>query len=111
MVKEHCKEKKDKGSGAVIALMAISSAITLLGAAFGVYAVLNNISFSVMSAKIPGVVFAAVVIFLGVRYFIASLRLKEKIRGMKFSWSNFKRQANSETSKSGKAFGAVKKAM
>lgn len=106
-----CKEKKNSGLGAVIALIAVASAITLLGAAFGVYAVLNNISFSVMGVEIPGVVFAAVVAFLGARYLIASLRLRDKIRGQEFSWKNFRKQVDPESSKSGKAFGAVRKAM
>jgi hypothetical protein len=88
---------------AVIVLLSISSAITLLGVAFGVYAVLNNVAFSVMSAQIPGVIFAAVVVFLGVRYFLASLRLRDKIRGMKFSWKNFRKQVNTGSPKSRKA--------
>lgn len=87
----HYKGKSNAGMAAVVALISISSAITLLGAAFGVYSVINNVAFSVMSTQIPGVVFAAIVVFLGVRYFLASLRLKGKIRGMKFSWKNFRK--------------------
>ena len=50
---------KAKGDGkmlAVAALMLVAAAITALGTIFAFYAALNGVSFSVLSAKIPGVI-------------------------------------------------------
>jgi xanthosine utilization system XapX-like protein len=76
---------------AIIGLIILSSLIVLFGAGFMVYAIINKISFSVMSAQIPASLFAAVVTFLGIRYFISSIKLAKQIKGKQFSWSNFKR--------------------
>ena len=67
-------------------------AIILLGAAFSVYSIVNNISFTVMSSQIHGMVFGAVIVFLGVRYLLSVQRLKAEVyKGTsRFSWSNFK---------------------
>jgi hypothetical protein len=37
--------------------------------------------------------FAAVVAFLGVRYFVSTIRLARKIKGMTFMWRNFRKAA------------------
>ena len=71
-------------------LLAVSSLITVFSVAFGVYAIAHNVNFSVMSAEIPGVVFAAVGAFLGIRYCLASLKMGSVISGKTFSWKNFK---------------------
>ena len=71
-------------------LLAVSSLITVISVAFGVYALVHNVSFSVMSAQIPGAVFAAVGAFLGIRYCFASLIMGSVISGKSFSWKNFK---------------------
>lgn len=92
-------EMKKKSGGklaAVIALFAGSCIITLLGVGFAVYSILNGVSFKVFNADIPGFVLAAVVIFLGVRYFLASMKMSKKIDGKEFSWSNFKKQRKSK---------------
>ena len=86
-------QSKAKTPAAVAVLMAVASVITLLGLGFGVYSVVSHVSFSVMGAKIPGVLFAAVVAFLGVRYFISTVRLARKIKGMAFMWKNFRKAA------------------
>lgn len=88
------KTRKSSGAASVAALFVISSAIVILGVVFSVYAVLNNVSFSVMGSKIPAVLFAAVVVFLGVRYFLATKKLWSKIKGQEFSWKNFKKQVD-----------------
>ncbi len=72
------------------ALLAVSSLITVLSVAFGVYSLVHNVNFSVMSAEIPGAVFAAVGAFLGIRYCLASLKMGNVINGKAFSWKNFK---------------------
>jgi hypothetical protein len=85
---------QSKGSALCVAvLMAVAAAIILLGVGFGIYALIDGVTFSVMSTQIPGVVFAAVVAFLGVRFFLAALKLAKKVRGGRFSWGNFKKQS------------------
>jgi len=81
-----------------VGLFIISSLLILLGVGFGVWAVINNVNFTVMTAQIPGVIFAAVVVFLGVRYFISTLKLMKNIEGRQFSWKNFKRTAKERRS-------------
>jgi len=84
-------KEKDTGNKSVIySLMAAAFIIAALGVGFGVYAVLNNVRFMVMNTEIPGVVFAAVVAYLGIRYIFATVKLAGKIEGKKFSWGNFK---------------------
>jgi len=73
--------------------MATAIIIIMAGVGFGIYALLTNATFSVMSTQIPAAVFAAVVAFLGVRYLLATLKLAKKIRGESFTWSNFKRNS------------------
>ena len=85
------KARSDKQSAVAFGvLLAVSSLITVFSMAFGVYALVHNVSFSVMSAQIPGVVFAAVGAFLGIRYCLASLKMGSAISGKTFSWKNFK---------------------
>jgi hypothetical protein len=77
---------------AVAALFAVSSLIVLAGLAFGVYAWVYHVSYSIFSTDVPGVVFAAVVVFLGVRYFLSVIKMNKTLKGTKaaFSWNNFK---------------------
>ncbi len=77
----------------VAVLMTVAAIITLLGVGYGIYAAITGATFSVMSAKIPAVIFAVVVTFLGVRYFLATLKLSKKIKDERFSWNNFKKQS------------------
>jgi len=76
----------------IIILFIISTGIILSGAAFSVYSIVNNVSFTVMSSQIHGMVFGAVIVFLGVRYLLSVQRLKAEVyKGTsQFSWSNFK---------------------
>jgi hypothetical protein len=78
-----------KQSKAIIPLAALASAIALLGAAFAVYAFVNGVTFRVLNADLPGFLFGAVAVFMGVRYFISSIKMAEKIKGKTFSWRNF----------------------
>ena len=84
---------QSKSTASIVLLMATAVVITLLGVGYGVYAIVTGAAFSVMGTQIPGAAFAAVVAFLGVRYLLATLRLAKKIKGERFSWSNFKKQS------------------
>jgi hypothetical protein len=77
----------------IIGLFIMAFLVTLLGAGFGVYSVMNNVYFSLMGTQFPAVLLAAVVTFLGVRYVVATFKLRRKIQGKEFSWSNFKKTA------------------
>lgn len=89
----HKQTVERKKTVAVNMLFAVSAAITLLGLAFCVYSTVNQVEFMVIRSKIPGTVFGAVVAFLGVRYFLAVLKLKAEVykSTSRFSWGNFKR--------------------
>lgn len=103
-VKAQYKEKKNLSTFAIAGLMLMAGTITVLGLGFGVYALINNISFTVMRSQIPGAVFAAVVAFLGIRYLIATIKLARKIRGREFAWRNFRKTVT--VPQKGKAVGA-----
>jgi hypothetical protein len=76
----------------IAALLICSLLIIVFGAAFSVYSLVNNISFSVLQSQIHGAVFGAVIVFLGVRYFLSVQKLKAEVykTTSRFSWSNFK---------------------
>lgn len=86
------EQKSSSRRIAIIALFAVSILIILLGLAFGVYSYMNNVSYTVLNADIPGFVFAAIVVFLGVRYFISVLKMNKRLKNTKdhFNWNNFK---------------------
>lgn len=73
-------------------LFFLSIAITLSGVFFGVYSFIHNITFRVINTNVPGVIFGAVVLYLGIRYFMNVLKLRKEVYGTDagFSWSNFK---------------------
>lgn len=78
-----------------IALLFVTAAlIVLLGTAFCVYSMLNNVQLPVMQTNIPGALFGAIIAFLGVRYFMAVQKLKASVYrvGSKFSWRNFRKK-------------------
>jgi hypothetical protein len=95
-VKAQYRGKKNMSVFAVASLMLMAVTITVLGLAFGVYAVLNNVSFTVMRSEIPGVIFAGVVTFLGIRYLVSTVRLAKKIRNEQFTWKNFRKSAGAK---------------
>jgi len=78
----------------IIVLTIISIGICISGVIFGVYSWLNDISFKVLNANVPGIIFAALVIYLGVRYFLSVSKLKKELykESSIFSWSNFKKE-------------------
>ncbi|MDP4133764.1 MAG: hypothetical protein Q8882_07105 [Bacillota bacterium] len=78
----------------IMLLYIASIVIILLGASFSVFSAVNNISFTVLDSKIPGLIFGVVVLFLGVRYFLSVRKLKAEVykASSKFSWYNFKKE-------------------
>ncbi len=78
---------------AIWTLYSASLVIILIGVAFGVYSLVNGISIPVLSSQIPGVVFGAVIAFLGARYFLSVRKLKSEVykSTSTFSWSNFRK--------------------
>lgn len=93
MKNQTTEPKIDSTKVASIAILfIISLSIIILGAAFSVYSVVSNISFTVMNSQIHGAVFGVVITFLGVRYLLSVQRLKDEVyKGTsRFSWSNFK---------------------
>lgn len=87
---------------AVAALYSLTVIIILLGLSFSIYSIANNVSLSVLNSKVPGAVFGAVIIFLGVRYYLSVGRLKDEIfkTSSTFSWSNFTKGRKKAISKS-----------
>ena len=75
-------------------LFVLSIAITLSGVFFGIYSFINNINFKVINTSVPGVIFGAVVLYLGIRYFLNVFKLRKEVYGTdaRFDWSNFKRE-------------------
>jgi hypothetical protein len=94
-MKEHAGGKtiEKKKVVAVGILFAVSAAITLLGLSFSVYSVVNQVELQVMKTQIPGAVFGLIITFLGVRYFLAVLKLKTEVykSTSSFSFGNFKK--------------------
>lgn len=83
-----------KGKYAVIAaLFTGSTLITVSGAFFAVYSIINNISLKVLNSSVPGFVLGALVAYFGIRYLVLVNKLSKEILkdSAYFSWSNFKR--------------------
>lgn len=77
-----------------IGLLYVTAAlITLMGLAFFIYSMLNNVQITVMQSNIPGAVFGAMIAFLGVRYFLSVNKLQSKVfkPNARFSWKHFRR--------------------
>jgi uncharacterized membrane protein len=77
----------------IIMLMFMDILILISGIAFFVYSIKANVVFRVFNTQIPGIIFAAIVIFLGARYMKAIFKIRDRISSdkFKFSWNNFKR--------------------
>jgi len=75
----------------IAVLYAVSIAIILFGAAFCVYSAVSGMRFAILQNTVPGYVFGAVVLFLGVRYLFSVVRLRRRVyeQAAHFSWSNF----------------------
>ena len=78
----------------IAVLFVFATAICVSGTVFSVYSFLNNISFQVLNTQIPGIVFGVVILFLGIRYLISLIKLKNEVYKptSRFSWDNFKKR-------------------
>lgn len=76
----------------VLFLFTMSVLIILSGVFFTIYSLCFGISFKVINTSVPGSIFGAAVLYLGIRYFISVLKLRREVykSSSKFSWSNFK---------------------
>ena len=77
---------------AMVLLFVTAGAISVSGAFFCVYSLVNGISILVLGAQIPGVLFGTAVLYLGIRYFMKLLPLKQEVyrSTSRFSWANFR---------------------
>jgi uncharacterized membrane protein len=77
----------------IMILMFMDILILISGVAFFIYSIKANVFFKVFNTQIPGIIFAAIVIFLGARYMKAIFKIRDSISSdkVKFSWNNFKR--------------------
>lgn len=75
----------------ITALTITSVLIAVFGLIFGIVSLLGDINYSVMGSTINGSVFAAVITFLGIRYFLSVQKLKKEVykSSSQFSWENF----------------------
>jgi hypothetical protein len=83
-----------RGKTAIVAALFAGAALIIAsGAWFGVYSVMNSVSFKVMNTSIPGFVLALLVMYFGVRSVLSVKKLSEVILkdASHFSWSNFRR--------------------
>ena len=83
----------------IITLYVVSCVIVLIGASFGIFSFINDISLPVMNTQIPGAVFGAVMVFLGIRYLYSVSKLKAEVFKSTsiFSWSNFRKAKKSKS--------------
>ncbi len=82
--------------GIIFSLYLGTLVIMFLGAFFGAYSAFNHIELQVLNAKVPGVVFGIMVVYLGARYYFMVSDFKTEFYKSreKFSWSNFKKTKN-----------------
>ena len=93
MKKQAIKPTIESTKVALITTLFIAALLIIFsGAAFSVYSVVNNISFTVINSQLHGAIFGVVILFLGVRYFLSVQKLKVEVYKdtSKFSWNNFK---------------------
>jgi hypothetical protein len=77
----------------LVTLQITAGLITIAGAAFMVYSLLQNVYFPVMGTQVHGALWGLVILFLGVRYLFSVQKLKKDVykSTAQFSFSNFKR--------------------
>jgi len=99
MEKQKVVTAQEKQKQVIISILyGTTMIIIFLGIYFSVYSLVYRISFQVLNAQIPGVIFGMLVSYLGSRYFFSVNRLKTEINKntSKFSWSNFKKEKSSK---------------
>lgn len=87
--------RQEKRGKTVMVAALLTGAVLIIGSGawFGVYSILNNVSFRVMNTTIPGIALAVLVIYFGIRSVMSVSKLSKVIMkdSSYFSWSNFKR--------------------
>jgi len=83
----------------IITLYIVSILIILIGTAFSIFSLINNVTLPVLSSQIPGVVFGAVMLFLGLRYLLSVNKLRREVfkSTTVFSWRNFKTEKKAKS--------------
>ena len=92
-MKTQAKGSIPTGKRAAVSLLYMASAlIVIMGIALIVLSRLHDVRIAVMQSDIPGEAFGAVIVLLGVRYFLAVGRLRKEVfkPSSRFSWNNFK---------------------
>jgi hypothetical protein len=76
----------------ISALYTFAIIIIFLGMFFSIFSLVNHISFKILSSSVPGAIFGLLVLYLGIRYYLSLVKLKEELfkSSSKFSWNNFK---------------------
>lgn len=79
-------------------LFIFACAICISGVFFSVYSLLNRITFQVINAQVPGVLFGLAVLYLGIRYLISLNNLRKEVYKptSRFSWDNFKKESRAK---------------
>ena len=75
------------------ALYALSVVIMFSGIFFSILSMMEGISFTVLNAQMPGVVFGLLVTYLGLKNFLSVEKLKEEVYkdSSQFCWNNFRK--------------------
>jgi hypothetical protein len=77
----------------VIVLTVFAVTILASGAAFAIYSLLTDLTFSVFGTQMPGLVFGLIIAYLGLRYCQSVRSLRQELAKSKesFSWKNFRK--------------------
>jgi hypothetical protein len=89
------KNSAEKHKVVIISILYGSAVIiTLSGFYFSIFSLINHISFRVLNASVPGLIFGFLVIYLGLRYLFSVKALKTEVykKSSRFSWSNFRKE-------------------
>lgn len=79
---------------AITALLITAILIAVLGVVFSIYSFMYEVYIPVLKSQMHGAIFGVVILFLGIRYFMAVQKLKAEVykETSVFSWNNFKKE-------------------
>jgi hypothetical protein len=85
-----------KKKGILLGLYLMTLIIFFLGVYFSAFSMLNQITFHVLSAEVPGFVFGLLVAYLGIRNYFQVSKFKTQFykSTASFSWKNFRKNPN-----------------
>lgn len=86
--------KENRKQVILVCLYLGAAVIMFLGAFFSAFSFMNGISFQVLNAKVPGMVFGILVFYMGLRYFlmVSDFKIELMKNSTVFSWDNFKKK-------------------